>query len=233
MYSVQVFRLTPKTVFFVPFETSTWWTMTFPPTRTWTRLCVPQENTTLGKIMFSNDSTRGSNRWHVIRVRSGCQTEVINLSEAFFPITTHYIGHTVPCCLDNCALCDWKPQRGLFYLAVYCLSRTMMLELGAQSSGHLEQHAKLMHHGLRSGQVIRCQRRGQKQPIYTEITDCQQNVTAVAPIDLASKVMALYKLPCSNPGDTIDDYSSRLAGIVRIRNERLALELKKGVSKGL
>src|SRR5262245_61577997 len=102
--------------------------------------------------MFTNDSTAGSNRWQVIRLRTGTQSTVINLSPAFFPITTHWIGRTVPCCGDDCDLCELVPSRGLFYLAVFCINRTMMLELGAQSSGHLEQHAKLLWNGLQAGQ---------------------------------------------------------------------------------
>ena len=178
--------------------------------------------------MFSNDQTRGSNRWHVIRLRTGSKTEVVNLSPAFFSMTTHWIGHTVPCCIDDCDLCELCPQRGLFYLAVFCMSRTMMLELGAQSSGHLEQHAKLLHGGLKAGQTITCSRRGQRQPVFSEVTGFHENTSAVSMIDLAVKVMAIYKLPCNNPGDDLETYSHRLANMVRIRNKRLALDWKAG-----
>lgn len=178
--------------------------------------------------MFSNDSTRGSNRWQVLRLRAGNNSEVVNLSPCFFAITTHWIGHTVPCCLDDCDLCEICPARGLFYLAVYCVNRTMLLELGAQSSGHLEQHAKLLHGGLKPGQVIVLSRRGQKQPIYSEITGERPNTSAVNTLDLATKVMALYQLPCPNPSENLEHYSARLADLVRKRNVRHALDMKAG-----
>lgn len=176
--------------------------------------------------MFTSDQTRGSNRWHVIRLKTGSKTEGINLSACFFPITTHWVGHTVPCCIDNCDLCELEPQRGLFYLALFCMGKTMMLELGAQSSGHLEQHAKLLHGGLKPGHVITCSRRGQKQPVFSEITGFHENTSAVTTLQLAAKVMALYKLPCPNPGEDLDAYSSRCALITRARNVRLALARK-------
>lgn len=183
--------------------------------------------------MFSNDSTRGSNRWHVIRLKTGSRTECVNLSPAFFPITTHWIGHTVPCCLDDCDLCELVPARGLFYLAVFCMARTMMLEMGAQSSGHLEQHAKLLHGGLKPGQVLSCSRRGQRQPLFSEITDFRSGTSAVDTLHLAAKVMAIYKLPCFNPTEDLECYSARCAGMVRIRNRRLALDWKAGKFGGV
>jgi hypothetical protein len=185
------------------------------------------------KNMFSHDGQMGSNRWSVIRLRAGNKTEVINLSPAFFAMTTHWVGHTVPCCIDDCDLCELVPARGLFYLAVFCMNRTMLLELGAQSSGHLEQHAELLHGGLRPGLIINCSRRGQKQPVYSEITGSQENVSAVSKLALAAKVMALYKLPCPNPTEDLDRYSERLVGMVRGRNVRLSLEMRAGKTPGM
>jgi hypothetical protein len=102
----------------------------------------------------------------------------------------------------------------------------MMLELGAQSSGHLEQNAKLFHGGIKPGQVITLSRRGARQPIFSEIVGFQANTSAVKTLDLAQKVMALYKLPCANPSDSLETYASRCAEIVRKRNVALALKRK-------
>lgn len=182
--------------------------------------------------MFESDAQRSASRWEVIRLKSGSQTQCTNLSPAFFPVTTHWFDRTVLCCIDDCDLCELLPSRGLFYLAVWCMQRTRLLELGAQASGHLEQHAKLLHGGLKPGQVVNCSRRGLRQPVYSEIVDFHVGTTPMDTLHLANKVMALYKMPCINPSENLEGYAMRIAGMVRKRNQRLALEWKAGKIQG-
>lgn len=176
--------------------------------------------------MFSADRSLGSHRWPVVRLVGGSQTEVVLLSTRFFALTTHwqqYVGRhcTVPCCGDDCPLCETHVSRGIFFLAVGCNSRLSILELGGQSSNQLEQHCKLLHGGMRVGHVLRLIRRGAKQPVHSEVVRHQDNCAEVAPLDLAAKCMALYKFPPPNPGEDLVAYSERCARMSKMRLDRL------------
>jgi len=177
--------------------------------------------------MFEADRTLGANRWQVIRLVGGSTTEVVLLSSRFFALTTHWNGYTVPCCGDNCPLCELLPSRGLFYLACGCNSRISILELGSQSSSSLEQHCKLLHGGMRPGLVIRLSRRGAKKPVASEVLRFQERCSEVSMLDLATKVMAVYKFPPPNPGEELHDYSARCARCARVRLERIATGILK------
>lgn len=192
-------------------------------TRSWTRVLLLKANNGTKEIaMFNADRGTAGNRWPVVRLRAGCSTEVVLLSPAFFALTTHFDRCTVPCAVDDCALCPLLPARGLFYLAVMCNSRVSLLELGGLSASNFEQHAKLLHGGMRPGLVFALSRRGQKSPVHSE---CIREVPSVSPIttlDLANHVLALYKFPPANPHETIESYEARVRSMAQTRNELAA-----------
>lgn len=172
--------------------------------------------------MFNADRSLGSNRWPVIRLVAGSSTEVVLLSSRFFEITTHWNKCTVPCCGDGCRLCEVLPSRGLFYVAAMCCSRVSILELASQSASHFEQHCKLLHGGMRPGLVLSLKRRGAKSPVNSEGLRMQDGCAEVSQLELAQRVMALYKFPCPNPGEDLATYEIRIRGVARVRCNRAA-----------
>lgn len=183
--------------------------------------------------MFEADRGCGGNRWPVVRLRASSTTEVVLLSERFFCLTTHWNRCTVCCCGDGCSLCDLLPSRGLFYLAGMCGGRCSIVELGAMSASHLEEHLKLLHGGMRAGLVIELSRRTSKGPVHTECLREQAGCVGVSMLDLASHVLAVYKFPPPNPGDRIDQYEVRVRQIARVRNELAATRLVAGQKSGV
>lgn len=175
--------------------------------------------------MFEGDRGTAGNRWPVVRLGSGGRTEVTLLSCEFFALTTHWQRCTVPCAGGGCALCELLPARGLFYLAVVCGGRVSLLELGAMSAGSLEQHAKLLHQGMRQGLVFSLTRRGAKSPVHSECIRESNGVSAVTAIDLARHVLALYKFPPPNPEEDLGRYEVRIRSIALRRNEHAAAVL--------
>src|SRR5262249_50369947 len=153
---------------------------------------------------------------------AGNTTEVVLLSSRFFPLTTHWVNTTMPCCGENCPLCELLPARGLFYVAAHCMSRISILELGAQSASHFEQHAKLLHGGMRPGLVFQLSRAGAKQPVRSEVLRLKDACTEILALELAARVMTLYKFPCPNPGDDIEAYEQRCRLVARVRCDRAA-----------
>jgi hypothetical protein len=201
-------------------------TWTLCRTRTWTRIAlVIETNGTKEIAMFTADRGTCGNRWPVVRLRAGCSTEITLLSREFFALTTHWHRCTVPCAVDECALCELLPSRGLFYCACVCQSRVSLLELGAMSSAHMEQHAKLLHGGMQPGQVFVLSRRGQKTPVHSEVERVQSGVSPIPLLSLAAHVLALYKFPPPNPSDSIEDYEVRIRLIAQKRNELAARQL--------
>jgi hypothetical protein len=176
--------------------------------------------------MFDADLEGGLSRWAVVRLRGQSRTSVILLSRKFFAIATHWVGHTVPCCGEQCALCETLVCRGLFYVCAICDGRQSMLELGSLSASHLEQHCKLLHSGVRPGLVVELWRKSNKSPIHSEVSGFREGCMEVDQLTLASHVMALYKFPPHNPGDTIEDYEKRCRTVSRLRNRQLAERLK-------
>jgi len=170
--------------------------------------------------MFSANATLGANRWPVVRLVAGSRTEVMLLSSSFFAITTHWHKCTLPCCGQECKLCELLPARGLFYAAVVCNSRVSILELGSQSSSLFEQHAKVLHGGMRPGLVFELTRRGAKTPVRSEVIREVEKCTEVVQLDLAAHVMALYKFPCPNPCETIETYERRCRSVAKARCDR-------------
>lgn len=183
--------------------------------------------------MFEADRGLGQNRWEVVRLRAGSKTEVVLLSTSFFSVTTHFNRVTILCSVEGCALCDILPSRGLFYLAVMCMGRVHVLELGAQSAALFEQHAKLLHGGLVPGLVFELRRRGAKSPVHSEVVRTQEGVSEIDRLTLAQRVLAVYKYPPCNPGDSIEVYEKRVQTIAQRRNEFLARELEKRQSSGV
>lgn len=181
--------------------------------------------------MFNADRSLGSNRWPVVRLGAGSRTEVTLLSTRFFALTTHWNKCTVPCCGDDCRLCEMLPSRGLFYVAVHCASRISILELGSQSASHFEQHAKLLGGGMRPGLVFQLARRGQKSPVASEIIREQEKCVEVAALELATRVMALYKFPCPNPGEDLVAYELRCRSVAKVRCDRAAELLSKAADR--
>lgn len=172
--------------------------------------------------MFEADRTLGSHRWPVVRLRGGSQSEVVLLSTRFFALTTHWSQITFPCCGDDCPCCELLPARGLFYAAVHCAGRISILELGAQSASHFEQHAKLLHGGMLPGLVFQLSRGGAKHPVRSEVIRKQEKCSEVSQLELAQRVMTLYKFPCANPGEDLDAFEARCRTVARIRCTRTA-----------
>lgn len=184
--------------------------------------------------MFEADRSLGSHRWHVVRLAPSTKAEVVLLSLRFFEVTTHWVDRTVLCSGLDCPLCELLASRGLFYVAVHCFSEVRLLELGAQSASHLEQHCKLLHGGMKSGQVLSLSRRTAKSPVYSEVVRFQENASSVSELTLAARVMALYKFPPPNPGETLETYEARIHASSLVRNKRIAADLvsrseKRGV----
>lgn len=178
-------------------------------------------------------STAGVHRWEVVRVHRGHKTKIVLLSERFFAITTHFHRVTVPCSVEGCALCDLLPARGLFYIACSWDAHLAICELGAASSAHFEQHAKLLHGGMRPGQVFELSRSGQRKPVYAECVGMQDTARAVTQLELAQRVLALYKYPCCNPGESLEDYETRIRRLCSRRNELLAATLRASTRAGV
>lgn len=172
--------------------------------------------------MFEADRSTCPSRWEVIRVAAGHGTEATLLSRRFFALTTHWVRTTMPCCGDDCRLCELLPARGLFYCAVLCYSRVCIVELGAQSASHFEQHAKLLHGGMEPGLVVKLTRSGPKKPVKSEGLRMQPGHKEVEPLDLARHVMAIFKFPPPNPGDDLNTFERRCQAIARMRCDRAA-----------
>jgi hypothetical protein len=172
--------------------------------------------------MFEADKNSTPRRWDLIRLRGGGVTEFTLCSSKFFAITTHWNNCTVPCCGQECPLCDLLPARGLFYLAGFCQQRISILELGAMSASHLEQHVKLLHGGLRPGLLLRISRRGEKKPVLSDCVGFVESVREVEMLDLAAHVMAVYKFPPPNPGEDLALFEFRCRSIAKIRCNRAA-----------
>lgn len=183
--------------------------------------------------MFDSDFRTAGNRWNVVRLSAGSTTELVLLSPRFFCLTTHFQRVTIPCAVDDCALCELLPSRGLFYVAGHCAGQVRLLELGAASASHFEQHAKLLHGGMRAGLVFRLSRRGAKAPVHSEVLRVQESAREIPLLSLAAHTMALYKFPPPNPGDSMEQYSVRCSAIARRRNELAAAQLLKGKKTGV
>lgn len=178
--------------------------------------------------MFEADYQLGSNRWHVVRLAPGTSTECVCLSDRFFSLTTHWSGRTVVCAGEQCSLCELLPSRGLFYLAVHSLGAVRLLELGAQSASHLEQHCKLLHAGIRPGHVLSLSRRTARSPVYSEVLRTDEGVKCVPLLTLAMRVMCIYKYPPANPCEGLEEYEQRCIRMASVRNDLLAASIKRG-----
>jgi hypothetical protein len=182
--------------------------------------------------MFNADTGNSGYRWQLIRMRPHSESEVTLLSSSFFSLTTHFSRITVACAVEECALCELLPSRGLFYLACMCQGRRHILELGVFSANDLEQHAKLLHGGLRPGLRFRLWRDTKKGAVHSEVLGETAGCGEVDQLTLAQRVLAVYKLPCCNPGESIDIYERRIHGIVQRRNVFLATQLTSSKSVG-
>lgn len=181
--------------------------------------------------MFEADRGTCGNRWPVVRLRAGSSTEIVLLSREFFCLTTHWNRCTVPCAGEGCALCEILPARGLFYLAAMCMGRVHLVELGALSAANLEQHAKLLHSGLRQGLVFSLSRRTGKSPVHSEVVREQASVSPIPLLQLSAHVLALYKYPPPNPAETIEAYELRVRAIAQRRNQLLATQILQAKSE--
>ena len=184
-------------------------------------------------MMFNADLGNAGYRWPVVRLRPKCETELTLLSSGFFCLTTHFQRVTVVCAVDGCELCEMLPARGLFYLACLCQGRRSILELGACSANDVEHHAKLLHGGLRPGLQFRLWRDTAKGAVRSEVFGCAPGCGEVEQLTLAQRVLALYKLPCCNPGETIEVYERRIRAVVQRRNRYLAQSLVSHKSAGV
>lgn len=183
--------------------------------------------------MFSADKPLSVHRWPVVRLVAGSKTEVVLLSSRFFALTTHWNVGTIPCSGEGCRLCELLPMRGLFYVAVECVSRVHILELGGYSATLLEQHAKLLYGGMAPGLVFALSRKGAKQPVRSEVIRTREGISEVPLLELAARVMTLYKFPGPNPGDDIERYESRCQAVAQVRTDRAAELLLKARDRQL
>jgi hypothetical protein len=122
-------------------------------------------------------------------------------------------------------MCEHVVGRGLFYVACKWAGAVAMLELGSASASHFEQHAKLLHGGMKPGLVFRLKRSGAKQPIYAEVVREQALAIGVPILVLAKHVMSLYKFPPPNPADSIETYERRCRAVAEVRCSRAAQAL--------
>ena len=111
-------------------------------------------------------------------------------------------------------------MRGLFYLPVVWDARAAILELSSVSASHFEQHAKLLHQGIRPGLVVRLRRRSKRSPVHSEVTAFFPSARSVELSEFVGKVMALYHFPGPNPGEEFSVYEARLREMVLSRSER-------------
>lgn len=181
--------------------------------------------------MFTADFSNAGSRWQLIRLRCGAETTITNLSREFFQLTTHFSHVTVPCAGDGCALCEMLPARGSLYLAAMCQGRLSIVECGVHSANDIEQHAKLLHGGLQPGLVFRLRRVTRKGTIHSEVLELLPGVAPVPIRTLAQRVLAIYKLPCCNPEETLEAYECRIRAIVLRRNEHHARALMQRISQ--
>lgn len=177
--------------------------------------------------MFDHDGVAGVVRWPLVRISVGGKTRVVLLSKEFLPLSIHWVGKSVVCSRENCALCEWLPARALFYVACSVGGRASMLELGAMSSSHLEQHCKLLHRGMRPGLVVELTRRSAKSPVYAEVVEEMTSVAEVTLVELVGRVMALYHLPGPNPGECLEAFEKRVRMLASKRSEIAAASLKE------
>lgn len=182
--------------------------------------------------MFQSPDTAGVHRWPVLKLRAGSVTQVVLLGTRFLPLSSHWVGRTLPCPGEQCPLCSILPIRGLYYLPISLDGRASILEMSPVASANLEQHAKLLHGGLQVGQLVEFSRRGAKSPLHGVIVEQRDGVNAVPFLMFASRVMALYHLPASNPGESIEAYDERLRGITLVRSEReYAIQMKRAAAQ--
>lgn len=176
--------------------------------------------------MFDPNFCSSASRWPLVRISSGGRTSVILLQTTMLPLSVHWVGRSMLCPQAACALCNILPVRGLFYLPVSCNGRASILELGAMSSSHLEQHCKLLHGGVRPGLEVDLTRRGAKSPVHSEVVGFRPGCVSVEMIEFIGRVMALYHLPSANPNETIAAYEARLLHQVigRAKHEAARLE---------
>lgn len=193
--------------------------------------CLRKKRHRKERTMFDADRSVGLARWDVVRLRANSKVQVILSSRTFFALGTHWVGHTVPCCGEQCQLCETLVCRGLFYAAVIGDGRQCMLELGALSATHLEEHCKLLHGGMRVGLVLDVWRRSAKSPVNSCVVGSRDGCREVASVDLAGHVMAVYKFPPPNFAEGVEDYEKRCRTISRIRNRQMSERLKASADR--
>lgn len=176
--------------------------------------------------MFETPDPSGLARLPVLRVTPGHDVRVVTLGSQFLPVQVHWVGRSVPCCVEDCALCALLPRRAFYYLPVDAGGRVSMLELSPTSAGSLEQHLKLLHGGMAVGHVLLLRRRGLKHPVYAECIGAQGGGKEFPFHRFASLVMALYNLPPMGVVEEIDAYDARVRGIVAKRNVGLAAAVR-------
>ena len=170
--------------------------------------------------MFDSPDSAGVHRWPVLKLRAGSKCSGVLLGSRFLPLSSHWVGRTVPCPGENCRLCPILPVRGLYYLPISVEGRASILEMSPVASANLEQHARLLHSGLTVGQLVEFSRRGAKSPIHAEIVEQRVGVNEVPFLMFVSRVMSLYHLPAANPSESIEAYEKRLRAISLLRAER-------------
>ena len=183
--------------------------------------------------MFVANLNAGVSRWPIVRVQVRGVTEVILLGGRMLPLSVHWLGRSVICAGDCCALDDYLPARGVYYLPVVWGASVSILELAAQSSSHLEQLCSLLHGGMRAGLKVRISRKTPKASLYSEVIGFSETTREVDFLDFASRVMAIYHLPPANPSDTIESYESRVRLIAVTRANHEALKLKSLESRAM
>lgn len=169
-------------------------------------------------------------RWQVMRCVPGHVTEFMVLCDRLLPVTTHWVGHSVLCPRDECSLCEFLPQRALWYLPVSSSGQVWLLELSSASSANLEQHCKLLHSALTPGQVVRMKRTGNRSPVRFEVLETRTTTRALTLLEVAARVMVLFKFPMPHPNEGIDEYQIRTQASARLRADGYAAKIKAGES---
>lgn len=180
--------------------------------------------------MFASESPRREIRWPVLRVEPGVASEVVLLAGGWLRLDTHYFKRTQICLgSDDCPVCQYLPSRSYYYLpGVFSANRRpVLLELSPLAAADLEQVAKLLGRGVRSGLRLRVRRRTAKAPMKFEALEDGARVGEVETHEWVSAVMAIYGFDAMKPNEGVVHYRERLADAARARCERLAAELSQ------
>ena len=183
--------------------------------------------------MFTQEAPTSATRWPVVRILPGHSVEVQLLAGDWVKLTTHFNKVTFLCPeVAECDACSLLPSRPYWYLPCVHTStrRVGILELSATASSHLEQGAKFAGWGVRAGVQIRLERKSAKKPLRVEVVGQAETPPVAKVHEWVSPLMALYKLPVLNVGESFSAYGDRVMPMVLQRANHQAAQMRASVS---